>query len=67
MQAQVKEVKARAAAAAEAKASSDASPFGNIMSKLVVHPKFSEWMSDPVRKHRSLGAPTRGEMCAEKR
>lgn len=24
------------------------SPFGNIMGKLITHPKFGEWMSDPV-------------------
>mmetsp|Transcript_42571 Transcript_42571/g.54739 ORF Transcript_42571/g.54739 Transcript_42571/m.54739 type:complete len:482 (+) Transcript_42571:568-2013(+) len=35
----------------EAKAKTEAqqsSPFGNIMGKLMGHPKFGEWMSDPV-------------------
>jgi hypothetical protein len=41
---QVKEAAAKEAA----KAAAPPSPFGNLMAKIAVHPKFGEWMSNPA-------------------
>ena len=45
---EVKEVKERAESAGS-------NPFGNIMGKLAGHPKFGEWIADPVGDARAGG------------